>query len=94
VKSVCVWRSVPRADIVRHFVFQALRVVVAACACGVGLSLAASRLISDMPFGVSPSDRMILSTVIAIVLAVATLAAAVPATRAAFEAPMNALREQ
>jgi len=82
-----------RGDIVRHFLRQALRVVGVACACGLALSLAFARLLTGMLYGVSPSDPMILTTVIGVVIAVSTLAALVPATRAAFVAPMVALRE-
>jgi putative ABC transport system permease protein len=83
-----------RGDIVRHFLLQALRVVAAACACGLALSLAFARLLTGMLYGVSPSDPMILTAVIGFVVAVATLAALIPATRAAFVAPMVALREE
>ena len=82
-----------RADIIRHFLLQALRVVGAACAAGLALSLAFARVLSGMLYGVSPSDPLILSGVIGFVLIVATIAALVPATRAAFVAPMRALRE-
>ena len=64
-----------------------------ACVCGLVISLAVTRLLSRMLYGVSPIDPVTLSSVVAIVLAVATLAAAVPATRAAFTQPMRTLRE-
>ena len=83
-----------RADIIRHFVFQALRVVAVACACGLVLSLVFSQLLAGMLFGVSPSDPLVLTSVVVFVAVVATMAAFVPATRAAFVAPMHALREE
>jgi len=83
-----------RGDIVRHFLLRVLRVVCAACACGLALSIAFARLLTGMLYGVSPSDPMILSAVVGFVMAVATLAALVPVTRAAFVAPMHALREE
>jgi ABC-type lipoprotein release transport system permease subunit len=43
--------------------------------------------------GVSPSDPVVLAMVVAIVLAVATVAALIPATRAAPVEPMHVLRE-
>jgi predicted permease len=82
-----------RGDIIRHFLQQALRVVGLACVCGLALSIAFARVLSGMLYGISPSDPVILSSVIAFVLTVATLAALVPATRAALVAPMQALRE-
>jgi ABC-type lipoprotein release transport system permease subunit len=47
-----------------------------------------------MLYGVSPSDPVTLSSVIAIVLVVAGLAALVPATRAALVEPMRVLRDE
>jgi ABC-type antimicrobial peptide transport system permease subunit len=65
-----------------------------ACVCGLALSIAFTRALSGMLYGVSPSDPLTLSGVIAIVLAVAALAAVVPATRAALVEPMRTLREE
>jgi len=47
-----------------------------------------------MLYGVSASDPATLSSVVAIVLGVAVLAALVPAARAAFIEPMRILREE
>jgi ABC-type antimicrobial peptide transport system permease subunit len=82
-----------RPGIVSHFLVQAMRVVLLACAAGLALSFAFAQLLAGMLFGVSASDPLTLSTVVAIVLAVATLAALVPATRAARLEPMQVLRE-
>jgi putative ABC transport system permease protein len=82
-----------RPGIVSHFLLQAMRVVLLACASGLGLSLAFARLLAGMLYGVSASDPLTLSTVVAIVVAVATLAALVPVTRAARLEPMQVLRE-
>jgi ABC-type antimicrobial peptide transport system permease subunit len=46
-----------------------------------------------MLYGVSPTDPATLSGVIAVVVAVAFIAALIPAARAAFVQPMRALRE-
>jgi predicted permease len=83
-----------RRDIIRQFLGQALRVTVLASICGVALSLAFTRVLSTMLYGVSPSDPATLSTVMAIVLVVAGFAALVPATRAALVEPMRVLRDQ
>jgi putative ABC transport system permease protein len=83
-----------RSDIIRQFLVQGLRVAGLACVCGLVLSIAFTRALSGMLYGVSPSDPLTLSSVIAIVLAVAALAALVPATRAALVEPMRTLREE
>jgi putative ABC transport system permease protein len=81
-------------DIVAQFLARALRVVGVACAAGLLLALAFTRLLSSMLFGVSPSDPMTLSMVIAVVVGAAVLAAILPAARAARIDPMQALREE
>jgi ABC-type antimicrobial peptide transport system permease subunit len=82
-----------RTDIIRQFLVQGLRVAALASLCGLMLSLALTRVLSHMLYGVSPSDPVTLSSVIAIVLVVAGLAALVPATRAALVDPMRVLRD-
>ena len=82
-----------RSAIIRQFLVQGLRVAGLACVCGLALSVAFTRLLAGMLFGVSPSDPFVLSGVVGIVLAVAALAALVPATRAAMVEPMQVLRE-
>ena len=83
----------PRISIVWHFLREGVRVVSLACLCGLAMSAAGSRLLSGMLYGVSTSDPATFSSVVAIVLVVAALAALVPATRAAFAEPMRILRE-
>ena len=82
-----------RSVIVRHFLVQGLRVAALACLCGVALSIGFGRLLSGMLFGVSPSDAVTMSGVIAIVLVVTGLAALVPAARAARVDPRDTLQE-
>jgi putative ABC transport system permease protein len=83
-----------RRDIIRQFLAQGLRVAGIACVCGLALSIAFTRALSGMLYGVSPLDPATLSSVIAIVLIVTTLAAVIPAARAAFVPPIRALREE
>jgi len=83
-----------RSDIIRQFLGQGLRVAGWACICGLALSIASTRVLASMLYGVSPSDPVTLSSVVAIVLVVAGLAAVVPATRAAYVEPMRVLREE
>jgi hypothetical protein len=80
-------------DIVAQFVGKALRVVALACAAGLALSLAFSRVLAGMLFGVSPFDAATLAGVVALVAGVGVAAALVPALRAARVAPMTVLRE-
>jgi putative ABC transport system permease protein len=83
-----------RSGIMRQFMGQGMRVAGLACVCGLALSVAFTRVLSGMLYGVSPSDPATLFSVVAIVLAVAALAAFIPAARAAFLPPMRALREE
>jgi putative ABC transport system permease protein len=83
-----------RPGIVRQFLVQAIRVVLLACVGGLALSFASARLLAGMLYGVSASDPATLSTVVALVLVVAILAALVPALRAARLEPMQVLREE
>jgi putative ABC transport system permease protein len=81
-------------QIVAGFVGKALQVVGVACVAGVALSLALSELLAGMLYGVSRVDPLSLGAVIALVATVGTLAALVPALRAARVDPMNVLREE
>jgi predicted permease len=83
-----------RSEIVRQFLGQGLRVVGLACVCGLALSTAVARVLAGMLYGVSPSDPLTHSIVVAIVLAVAAVAALIPAARAALTEPVNALRQE
>ena len=82
-----------RTTIVRQFFGQALKVIAPACAAGVGLALAFTRLVEGMLFGVSPTDPLVLSAVIATVTAVAVAGALIPAVRASMLEPMQVLRD-
>jgi ABC-type antimicrobial peptide transport system permease subunit len=83
-----------RTGILRQFLGQSVRLTVVACLCGLVLSLALTRVMAGLLYGVSPSDALTLGGVIALVLLVASLAALIPATRAAFIQPMRTLREE
>lgn len=83
-----------RGSILGRFLTQGLRVTGIACASGLVLSLAVRGALSRLLFGVSPYDPVTLVSVAAVVLTVATLAALIPAARAAFMQPMRTLREE
>jgi len=61
---------------------------------GIVAAVAAGRVIATQLYGVSPFDLVTLISVAVIVLLVATLAALIPAARAAFMQPMRTLREE
>ena len=83
-----------RLGILRQFVGYALRVVCVATAIGFLLSLAFARALSGMLFGTSPLDPVTLSSVVMLVLAVGSLAALIPAARAAMAEPAQVLRAE
>ena len=83
-----------RFSVLRHFLTQGLRVVWLACLSGLVLATAFTRLLSGMLFGISPSDPVTVAGVLGIVLLVATVAALIPAARAALAQPAQALRSE
>jgi predicted permease len=83
-----------RTGILRQFLGQSVRVTAVACLCGIVLSLALTRVMTGLLYGVSPTDATTMAGVVVLVLLVATLAALIPATRAAFMQPMRTLREE
>ena len=83
-----------RGDIIQQFLGQGLRVAAVACVCGLALSFVTTGVLSGMLFGVSPSDPLTLSSVIGLVWTVTTLAALMPALRAALVDPIRALRDE
>jgi putative ABC transport system permease protein len=83
-----------RSDVIRQLVGQGVRVVGLGAICGLALSIAFTRVLSGMLYGVSPSDPVTLASVLGIVLAVGSLAALIPAARATAVQPMRVLREE
>jgi putative ABC transport system permease protein len=83
-----------RGQILRQFLSQGARVALAGCAGGVIAAAACARLLSGMLYGVAPTDVTTFALVIALVLAVSTLASLAPAVRAACVDPMQVLRDE
>jgi putative ABC transport system permease protein len=81
-------------QILGQFLLQGVLVTLVGCLVGWGLAAGFTRLLSGMLFGVSPSDAATLSAAVILMLVVATLAALVPALRAAHVDPMDVLREE
>jgi putative ABC transport system permease protein len=67
--------------------------VVIGLAIGIGAATALRRVLSSLLYGVEPADPAILAAMSILLLAVAALAIALPAVRAARVDPMIALRE-
>jgi putative ABC transport system permease protein len=83
-----------RAQIVRQFLAQGMRVSLLGCAAGLGLAAAFTRVLAGMLFGVSPWDALTMTGVVALVIAVSIAASLLPAVRAARVEPMRVLREE
>jgi putative ABC transport system permease protein len=83
-----------RNRIARMVVGWAVVLAGVGVAIGVGGSLALTRLLRSMLFGVSPTDPVVFCGAALFMLAVAALAGYVPARRAARVEPMDALRQE
>jgi ABC-type lipoprotein release transport system permease subunit len=68
-------------------------VAALAALAGLGLSLAVTRLLEGMLYGVTPRDPYTLAAVVLLTLTVAAIASLIPAIRAALVEPMTVLRE-
>ena len=83
-----------RSNIVRLIVGQGLAVAVVGTAAGLGLALAAARVMRSLLFEVSTTDAQIYLLVALLLVATAVLAAARPAIMAARVDPLRALRAE
>jgi putative ABC transport system permease protein len=83
-----------RAQIMRQFLVQGMRVSLLGCAAGLALAGAFTKVLAGMLFGVSPWDAITMTGVIVLVIAVSIVASLLPAARAASVEPMRVLREE
>jgi len=83
-----------RLMIIHQFLAQGLKVIALSCAAGLLLALMLTRLLEGMLFGVSPTDPIVMMSVIAIVCGVSLVGALIPAARASLIDPMRVLREE
>jgi predicted lysophospholipase L1 biosynthesis ABC-type transport system permease subunit len=81
-----------RLDVIGMIVRESLVPVLIGIAVGIAGALAAVRLVASLLFGVAPRDPLSFVLAAAAMLAVALLAAAVPARRASRVEPLVALR--
>jgi putative ABC transport system permease protein len=81
-----------RAGIARLVLISGAKLALLGCGLGVLGSLAVSRLVSSFLFEVSATDPLIYLAGVLIMMLLALLASALPATRAASADPMRALR--
>jgi putative ABC transport system permease protein len=80
------------SDVLRMLVGQAVRLTLAGVAIGVALSLVLMPLLASQLYAVQPRDPLTLSGVPVVLIAVAILAALVPARKAMRVDPVQALR--
>jgi macrolide transport system ATP-binding/permease protein len=81
------------ASVSRMIVGQGLRLAAIGLAIGLTVALVLTRLMSDLLFGVSPTDPVTYAAILIILGGVAVAACLVPARRAAKVDPMIALRQ-
>jgi ABC-type antimicrobial peptide transport system permease subunit len=78
--------------VLRLVMGRGMRFAVAGVAIGSAVALASGRWVAPLLFSVSPRDPLVFGGVVAVLLAVAMMASAVPALRAARVDPARALR--
>jgi hypothetical protein len=83
-----------REDVSRPILREAAWLAAAGAGLGIPLSWAATRIIGHYLYGISPHDLFTLSVAVAMLIAVAVLAAWLPARRAARVNPMVALKTE
>lgn len=81
-----------RRSVLRLIVREGMRLALVGVAIGIGLSVAATRLLSSLLLGVSPLDPLTFVGMTALFASVALLASYLPARRAATADPMMVLR--
>jgi ABC-type antimicrobial peptide transport system permease subunit len=79
-------------DVLRLVIRQGMALTIAGLLIGIGVGLAATRVMSDMLFGVTATDTVTFISAGALLVAVAFLACYVPARRGTKVDPLVALR--
>jgi predicted permease len=81
-----------RGDVLRMVLKEAMLLVVIGVCVGVPASMAATRIIASMLYGLKPHDPVAMAVVIALLATVGAFAGFIPARRASSVDPMVALR--
>ena len=80
------------SDVLRAVMKHGIKLIVAGITLGLGASFALTRFITDLLFGVEPTDPATLVSITLLLLAVALVACFIPARRATRVDPISALR--
>ena len=83
-----------RGEIVRMMMASGARLGLIGIAAGVAVSLATSRILNGLLFGVERTDAVTYASVIVLMVVAALLACAIPAMRAARVNPLSAIRAE
>jgi hypothetical protein len=81
-------------SVVRLVVGRGLLLVGLGSAIGLGVALLASRMLTAMLYDITPTDPVVLVSAVGVLLAIALVAAWIPARRAALVDPLVALRAE
>jgi ABC-type antimicrobial peptide transport system permease subunit len=81
-------------EVVTLVLRQGLRLGIPGVALGIAGALAVTRFLEGMLYGVSPTDPITFLLLAALMLAVTTLGAWIPARRIVARDPLRALREE
>lgn len=90
--AICMALGANPGLVTRHTMLQALPWIASGIGIGIACALAGSRWVSSLLFGVKGNDPTTLAAAVTILLAVAVVAAYLPARRAAKVDPMVSLR--
>jgi predicted permease len=82
------------SDVIRLFMWQTFRIIAIGMALGFMCTLAAARIVSGLLFGLTATDPMTIATATAFLAIFASLAAYLPARRAAHVEPAITLRHE
>jgi putative ABC transport system permease protein len=83
-----------KARLVGLVLKQSAAPLLAGVALGVAGSVASGQLLADLLYEVTPSDPMVLSTIVGLLVLVSLISSWLPARRAAMVDPLTALREE
>jgi ABC-type antimicrobial peptide transport system permease subunit len=90
--GICVAMGARRSDILRLVLGEGARMAALGVVIGIGASLAITRLMSTLLFGISATDPLTFAGVAALLSIVALAASYIPANRAMRVDPLTALR--